>query len=423
MLIEFSVKNFRSLKDEQTLSLAKAKGGELVEINTFKSNVSTPANLLKSAAIYGANASGKSNYLKAVSTMKLIVQKSATKWQRGDELPVTPFLLDVTSAKSPSEFEIVFISSGIRYQYGFSVNSIRVIEEWLLAFPKSRPQRWFSRIWNEGKQKYEWEMGNSLSGPKQIWQDATRENALFLSTAVQLNCEQFQPVYDWFDNTLRYISIGGCHPGFTASLCSDNNGYETILNFLKAADLGIHELSVDKEKMSEKYLPDDLPEELKAQFLEDMKDQEIYDIHTIHQTKHGKPVSFDFDDESDGTQKFFALTGPIIDTLKNGYVLFIDELHNNFHPLLVNFLVDLFHKKLTNPKNAQLVFTSHEASILKQEIFRRDQIWFCEKDHKQSTRLYPLTDFSPRKGRENLEAAYLSGRYGALPYLNSANLP
>ena len=128
---------------------------------------------------------------------------------------------------------------------------------------------------------------------------------------------------------------------------------------------------------------------------------------------------FDFEDEPDGTQKLFAFAGPWLDALKNGYVLVIDELHDNLHPKMVRFLVDLFHSAEMNPKNAQLVFTTHETSILNQKVFRRDQIWFCEKDAKQATNLYPLTDFSPKKGRENLEANYLAGRYGALPYLRN----
>ncbi len=391
-------------------------------INTFRPNVFNTIQLLKTTALYGANASGKSNLLSAVRTMKNIVLESASKWQRGDILPVTPFLLDVTSKTLPSEFEIIFIADSIRYQYGFAVSSEKIHEEWLLAFPKGRPQRWFTRLWNKETKTYEWEMGSSLSGNKQIWQNATRDNALFLSTAVQLNSEQLQPVYDWFKNTLRTLTIEGCNPGFTASLCKSDSGREKVLDFLKAADLGIHELSVETEKMSEKHLPDNLPEEFKTELLEDMEGSLIYNISTVHQTRHGKPVSFDFDEESDGTQKFFALTGPIIDTLENGYVLFIDELHGNFHPKMVRFLVDLFHSNKTNPNNAQLIFTSHETSILSQETFRRDQIWFCEKDKKQATRLYPLTDFSPRKGRENIEAGYLSGRYGALPYTNIAEL-
>ena len=130
----------------------------------------------------------------------------------------------------------------------------------------------------------------------------------------------------------------------------------------------------------------------------------------------------DFDDESDGTQKFFSFAGPWLDTLKKGYVLVIDELHDSLHPNMVKYLVDLFHNKETNPNNAQLIFTTHETSILNQDVFRRDQIWFCEKDDEQATSLYPLTDFSPRKDRENIELGYLSGRYGALPFIRNFDL-
>jgi len=148
-------------------------------------------------------------------------------------------------------------------------------------------------------------------------------------------------------------------------------------------------------------------------------DKSLVSVKTAHVSDNGKKVLFDLGDESDGTQKIFALAGPWLDTLENGYVLVIDELHDNLHPLIVEFLVKLFHGKETNPRNAQLIFSTHDTSILNQEVFRRDQIWFCDKDRHQATKLYPLTDFSPRKGIENLERGYLSGRYGALPYLKN----
>jgi len=417
MLIEFSVKNYRSIRDKQTLSLARSKGDELQESNVFNTDAGSSMDLLKTVAIYGPNASGKSNLIMAAGSMKSIVLESAIQRQRGDALPVKAFLLDEMTADAPTEFEIVFIAGGVRYQYGFAATSERVVEEWLIAFPKGRSQRWFGRIWNKKKDLYEWEMGNSLLGQKLLWQESTRPNALFLSTAVQLNSTQLQPVYDWFEYTLRIGSLERWNPEFTASLCKKSDLRVKILEFIKAADLDIQDIEVESEKMSAKHLLDELPEEFKNKLLKDMKDSEVYNIRTVHRTAQGKSVRFDFDDESDGTKKFFAMTGPFIDTLNNGFVLLIDELHDNFHPQMVKFLVDLFHSNKTNLKNAQLVFTTHETSILNQEVFRRDQIWFCEKDAQQATVLYPLTDFSPRKGRENLEASYLSGRYGALPYL------
>lgn len=416
MLIEFSVANFRSLRERQTFSLAKAKGGELAAANTFKVQAANEYELLRSAAIYGPNAGGKSNFLLALKTMKRIVLESATSQQRGDKLPVTPFRLSNTTLNTPSEFEVMFIVDQVRYQYGFTATAERIHEEWLLAYPKGRPQRWFGRDWNEAKQHYDWELGGSLAGEKQLWQKSTRDNALFLSTAVQLNSEQLQPIYDWFKTTLRLANIGGWSPGFSASLCEKTEKAQ-VMDFLRAADLDIEDIVVEKKPFDVEALPDDMPEQLRSAIAGDMKDKQLVDIKTVHKGDDGKPVTFDFKDESDGTQKLFAFAGPWIDSLAHGYVLFIDELHDNLHPSLVQFLVQLFHSNETNPRNAQLIFTTHETSILNQEVFRRDQIWFCEKDKQQATVVYPLTDFSPRKGRENLELAYLSGRYGALPYV------
>jgi AAA15 family ATPase/GTPase len=174
-----------------------------------------------------------------------------------------------------------------------------------------------------------------------------------------------------------------------------------LLDFLRAADLGIEDV-IMKEFSYE---------------IEGLGNHKSLDIKTVHKGMDGELVNFDIDDESEGTQKLFSFAIPWMDSLAHGHVLVIDELHDNLHPRLVQFLVELFHNDESNPNNAQLIFTTHETSILNQEVFRRDQIWFCEKDEHQASTLYPLTDFSPRKGRENLELAYLSGRYGALPYV------
>lgn len=416
MLIEMSVANFRSLRDRQTFSLTKAKGDEQVAGNTFKTVAANEFELLRSAAIYGPNASGKSNFLLALQIMKRVVLESATSLQRGDKLPVTPFRLNQTTAGQPCEFEVTFIVNQVRYQYGFAATQERIHEEWLLAYPRGRAQRWFGRTWDAQRQRYDWESGSNLSGEKQLWQKSTRDNALFLSTAVQLNSEQLQPVYDWFKNTLRMANIRGWDPTFSVSLC-ETDKKARVMDFLHAADLNIEDILLEKEPFDVQSLPAEMPEHVRELIAGDMKGKQIVNIQTVHKDSDGKLVVFDFDDESDGTKKLFAFAGPWIDALTNGYVLFIDELHDNLHPRLVQFLVQLFHSNETNPNNAQLIFTTHETSILNQEVFRRDQIWFCEKDSEQATVLYPLTDFSPRKGRENLELAYLSGRYGALPYI------
>ncbi len=419
MLIEFSVANFRSVRERQTISLAKSKLKELDSLaeNCFSSSILADLDLLRSCAIYGPNAAGKSNLLVALREMRQIVVASADEMQRGDELPVVPFLLDSAFRDAPSEFEVVFINRGVRYQYGFTATGKRIEEEWLIAFPKGRAQHWYARQWDSSKRTYLWQMGKSLQGKKQLWMTSTRSNALFLSTAVQLNSEQLQPVFDWFDDTLHMTSVSAWGPGFTASLCDNIESKARVMDLLKAADIDIDDVIIEKKIFDSRDLPEGvMTEEVRSVIVRNLQGKEIVaDVNLVHKDNGGEPVAFGLEEESDGTRKLFSFAGPWLDTLTNGYVLFVDELHDNLHPKLVRFLVQLFHSDETNPHNAQLVFTTHETSILRSDVFRRDQIWFCEKDNTKATQLYPLTDFSPRN-RENLEMAYLAGRFGALPY-------
>lgn len=418
MLIQLTVRNWRSVRDEQTFSLVKASGGELTESNSFDPQTPATGELLRSAAIYGANAAGKSNLINAMRVMTEIVVGS-TNPKPGDEIPVQSFMLDSRTEKEPTEFEVTFVAKNVRYQYGFSATKKRIMAEWLIAYPNGRPQNWFTRVWNPVDDEYMWDFKNTFVGQKQVWQESTLSNALFLSIATQLNSKQLQPVFNWFKYTLRFGSVTGWSTSYTASQCEISDQKERILDFLRAADLDIKDVDIKSEKFSTKHLPDSLPEEVKRDILENMKDNIVYDIKTIHKGVQDQPIAFEFDEESDGTQKLFSYAGPWLNVLETGRVLFIDELHDNLHPKLVRFLVDLFHNSETNPKNAQLIFTTHETSILNQDVFRRDQIWFCEKNKEQATSVYPLTDFSPRKGRESLEDAYLAGRYGALPYVRN----
>jgi AAA15 family ATPase/GTPase len=422
MLIEFTVKNYRSIKEKQTFSMAKAKGSELEDTNSFLPNAPASVALLRSAAIYGANAAGKSNIIRAMMDMETIVRGSASSQQEGDDIQLTPFLFDETCVSEPTEFEMVFISEGVRYQFGFCATKTLIMEEWLIAYPKGRAQRWYSRGFNKSKKVSEYKFSDYLLGQKSVWQSATRKNALFLSTAIQLNSDQLKPVFNWFKEVLRPANVGDWGPGFTASLCEKDETKARVIEFLKAADFDIHDIRIDKEKFDPDSLSDDFPEFIREKIIKEMKDKELIDIKTIHKSESGKLIPLDFEEESDGTQKFFSFSGPWLDTLKNGYVLVIDELHDNLHPKMVQYLVNLFHSDKTNPNNAQLIFTTHETSILSQDNFRRDQIWFCEKDDSQATSLYPLTDFSPRKDRENIELGYLSGRYGALPFIRTLDL-
>ena len=314
----------------------------------------------------------------------------------------------------------MFLLDGIRYQYGFSATMERIIEEWLYAFPRKRIQCWFKRTWNADEQKHDWKPGGFLTGEKTVWQKSTRENALFLSTAVQLNSRQLQPVYDWFNNKLycaESFQILASNPSFSASFCAEGGNKGKIVNFLNEADLGIDDVRVTKEIFNPKDIPQDMSDNVKQALIKEMEDRRVYKVKTVHQNSEGESIEFDLKEESNGTQKIFSLAGPFLDSMGKGHILFVDELGGSLHPELLKFLVGLFNNKETNPGNAQLIFTTHETHMLDQTILRRDQIWLCEKDKTRATRVFPLTDFRPRKMRENLEVAYLSGRYGAVPYI------
>jgi AAA15 family ATPase/GTPase len=403
MLIQFSVKNYRSIKDEVTLQLIKDAGKELSDTNTVKVDAKGAKNmgLVKTCVIYGANAAGKSNLFKALAKMAWLVEYSATQLQSDDPLPVEPFLFSTASTEQPTEFDIDFISDGIRYQYGFSASQKRITQEWLFAYPNGRAQTWFNREYDVNSQKTIWSKDGYLTGTKSVYKEATRDNALFLSTAIQLNNKQLEPVYSWFSKILNVIEFDGIDSGMTARKVLGNENKQDVLEFLKAGDLDIDDIQVEEEQPN---------------------NSKTLSVKTGHLSDNGAIQYLKLDDESHGTQKIFSLAAPLIEALEQGLVVCIDELHNSLHPSMVRFLVSLFNDPLKNRYNAQLIFTTHETAILSQDIFRRDQVWFCEKNRAQSSSLYSLSDFKVRKGIENIERNYLSGKYGALPFIKSFNL-
>ena len=418
MLIEFSVKNFRSINERQVLNFVAKSSKEFQDENTFIAGGVSKLRLINSIAIYGPNASGKTNILKAFSTMRNIVVNFSSNQQRGDGLPVDPFLLNEESKISPSEFYAEFIVNDVRYQYGFSLTRKRIHEEWLYAFPKGRVQEWFHREWNNSAEDYDWYLGPKLLGEKSVWVKSTRENALFLSTAVQLNNAQFQPVFDWFKNNCKIANIDGWGENFSVRMCKKDRKKD-ILKFLKTADLGISDIKITDLPIPSIGFPDGMPEEIKQDIINSIKkDGGMVDIDFVHETPSGQKMTLSLLEESLGTSRLFAFAGPWIDCLENGYIFFIDELHQHLHPKLVSFLVSLFHNKETNPNNAQLVFTTHETSILNEGVLRRDQIVFCEKNEELSSQYSYLSEFKVQKGR-NIELGYLSGRYGAIPFLKN----
>jgi len=416
VLIQFVVANYRSIKDEAVLSLAAGPGMEHRGRNVRVSRMGGPRAmpLLRSAAVYGANAAGKTNLIRALAAMRTIVVNSS---QANAELPVTPFLLDAEHKAQPTRFEIACVADGVRYQYGFSATREVVVGEWLHAWPRGRPQLWFERrLAEDGAQTFEF--GGKLLGDRQVWRRATRDNALFLSTAATLNSTQLHPLYDWFKTRLRVVDIDGWNPLYSAR-CGQGERKAAVLGFLQAADLAVSDLRVIDREFTEDMIPDEVSPAIREGMKRAWAGEDVPEIHLVHQGPTGRPVELDLRDESDGTQKMFALAGPWVDVLEKGHVVVVDELHDNLHPMLVRHLVERFHDPALE-SDAQLVFTTHDTSILSQDVFRRDQIWFCKRNERHETALVPLSDFRPRKGLENLERGYLAGRYGAVPYIRSA---
>jgi len=417
MLIEFSVTNYQSFLTTQSLILTANTATELQEENSFVSPVSNLPRLLRSSVVYGPNAAGKSNLIQAIAFMKRFVLSSAKESQEGEKIDAAPFLFNRQSSRKSSEFEVLFIQDGIRYQYGFAVNSERVTGEWLFVYPEGRAQKWVERNFDPDAQKNIWYFGPKFTGRRKVWQEATRSNALFLSTAIQLNNEQLKPVFNWFDHKLHVIDQGeNISPGFSANECEEEEKKKKILKFMNAADLSITDIFLKKKEFSTKGLPDEMPQNVKEEISKELDGKKLTSLFFTHPSSDtGEDVVLEFDEESAGTRKLFVLAGPWLDVLGNGLVLFVDELDASLHPLLVRFLLNLLHNSETNRHNAQLVFTTHDTTVLDQTLMRRDQVWFVEKDAENATCLYPLSDYKPRKG-EALQKGYLYGRYGALPF-------
>jgi uncharacterized protein len=414
MLVEFRVKNFRSIRSEQCLSLVASKDKALADTNLIGTGIRSLPQLIRSSVIYGANASGKSNLIRALAFMKEVIATSATKIREGQKFNHQPFKLDKKSGNQPTEFEITFIDRGIRYQYGFTILPDRIAEEWLIVYKTAKPQVWFNRAINAENGKDEYKFGTHLTGERKLWEKSTRTNALFLSKAVDLNSEKLRPIYLWIVEKLKIVASGQQPVNdFSIECAQTDEGKDEILRFLAAADLSIADLSFEKRKVTQVGLhlgmeKDQLPTHDYRQFEAQIP---LFE----HKAQDGT-ASFEIPEESAGTQRIFAFAGPVIDVLKRGSILVVDELDGSLHPLMVRFLISTFQSSETNKNGAQLIFTTHDTSALNVDIFRRDQIWFIEKDRAQSSQLYPLSDFSPRKN-EAIERGYLMGRYGALPFL------
>jgi uncharacterized protein len=424
MIIQFSVSNFKTFKEKATISLIASN----YDKNTRESENVVPIptfgiRILKGAVCYGANASGKSTFINALAFMKTFVTRSSIDSQKGDEINIDHFRLDPETDKGPSGFEIIFIYNNELYRYGFEISRKAVLAEWLYYRPKTKEIEVFYR---EG-QRFEYHVKRFSKGHVLTKERLIRENALLISVAAQFNDSLAGNVIDWFQ---RLQIISGLkedhHQEFTLGQASDSAQKKKILELLSVADLGIHDITL--ERIDPDNLPTDMPKHVKAQIQKKVSEENaefISDILTTHRKydaggNYIEDVYFSLDkDESSGTLKFFSIAGPVLHALENGYPLFIDELDSKLHPNLVCKLIELYHSSLNNQRNAQIIFNTHDTNLLSSGLFRRDQIWFTEKNRYGAARLYSLSDFkSDVRKTNNFEHNYIQGKYGAVPILN-----
>lgn len=406
MLIEFTVENYLSFKEKVTFSMVASNIKQHTDTHIFKEH---DYSLLKSAAIYGANASGKSNLLNAISFARNFVINSSKEHNSKELIDVEPFLLSTETDNEPSTFEFVFIKDDKKYRYGFRVNEKEIVDEWLFEAKIIKEKKLFERSYKKIKITEDFKEGKGLDSK-------TRENSLFLSTMDQLNGPIAKSIMDWFYN-LNVISGLKTYTGVTLEKIEKDSLFkQKFIEILKITDLSIEDFKIKPVDSSK--IPDYIKQMVKE------KEVRTVEVKTIHK-KYGADnkleslIEFDLDkNESKGTQKLFSILGPILDTIMNGKILVIDEFDVTLHPLITKLLISLFNSDECNKHNAQLVFISHDTNLLNKDLLRRDQIWFAEKDQYGKTDLYSLIDYDVRHDR-SFAKDYLKGKYGAIPFIGS----
>lgn len=417
MLIQFTVENFLSIRDKVYLSLEPSKDSEHLENLITKGDYKA----VTSAAIYGANASGKTSLFKAI-TVALIMLRNSNNIQVTDRLPVIPFKFDSESKSKPTSFEFTFIASDDKkYIYGFSATAEKIVEEYLYCYNSAKPTFIFD-LREAEEPKY----NRAYKGKLETAYQMNTPNKLFLATATTWNVECTKIPFEWLaeyiDTFTEVMDLSGV--AIEKYRTDENRQYiDFTKDLLKQADINISSIEVDaKEVVGGAVLPIQImvqgkmipPNEGKRYEVEITTGHTIVDVNGTQ-----KEYSLKLQEESLGTQLLFFY-GPLLkDAFEKGKTLILDEIDKSMHPSLVKFIMNLFRDPDINKAGAQLIVTTHETGILTLDMFRRDQIYFTEKDSRTGvTDLYSLDEFSVRK-TENIEKGYLMGRYGAIPFLQN----
>ena len=430
MIIQFKVGNYRSIGAEQTLNFVAEKASRHPSNLILRPGYK----LLKTTALFGANASGKSNLVKAIGAMQGFVRNSATRMNEGDPITVAePFRLDPKLRGAPSRFELAFVSEDIAYVYGFAVRRDHVDSEWLTAKRETSGTKLFEfrREFNAASEDYDWSFDGFKPADEAQIKDRTLSNMLALSVGTQQKVELLRPAYSYIRERIQTFDMSSHSSILTAlttRLCEEDDAFrQTISSLLNAADTGVEGFHIEssvQDMSALSRLDGDIPEDarklLKA-IEEFSASAPMSRIVSWHNDSNGNKVDFDLrDDESQGTQRFFAVAGRLLKALQESAFIVIDELDSSMHPLLTRQLIELFQSPEANGNGAQLLFTTHDSSLLDQDLFRRDQIWLAEKCDGAST-FFSLADIRPPiRNTESFLRNYLVGRYGGTPHLGRA---
>lgn len=418
MLIEFSVENHRSIADEQTLSLVASNLTEENSNAVLQVGGESGTKVLSTAILLGKNGSGKSSLIDAIRFLRRFVASSSSSKQEGDEIPFSPNKICKNFERNPTAIRILFSVGLTFYQYEFSFDNKKIYHEKLSKSEKTvRFKKVFDRIYSKTRDCYKYSYGEDFRGKKSVWESSTRNNALYLSTAIQLNSKSLKEPFEWLTKFFIAVDAGKIGHQYTATQCTNYENKNNVINLLKCLDIEIEDIIIEEKDIDIEALEEVINQSLLKKMLADGGVKKQVEINFLHRKKDGSNAKISFENQSTGTKAIFSLAGPIFDALSNGYCLIIDEINTSLHPLILHTLVDAFCDPQVNTKRAQLIFTSHDTSLLRDKFFRRDQVWFVEREQCQGTELIPLSDFSPRKS-EALEKGYLAGRYRGVPYIS-----
>ena len=407
MLIQFSARNFKSFKDPFTLDLFTNK--ETAVSNIIKSNFK---NTYASAVFYGANGSGKSNILKAYNMMRNLVLNKDKVMLSTDRLKINTFKLSTESEDDTSAFDICFIYNNKKFKYGFEYDENIVYSEYLFVYETVQPTLIFEYDLDEDEGKIKCTKYKSLSQKKHL------KNTLFLWDVDREDIEEAHEVLNWFKETIyiEFSNARNVNPSYWNNLTKPD--VKNIFQiFIHDADFGIKDIYQDSRPVMDVY--DKIPNLPKNSIVEEITVKTTHAKLDENNNFIGDEKFNLFDDESLGTQKYFYAIGPIINALKNGSTLFLDELDASLHPILTRRLVELFNNKEINGKGAQLIFTSQDTNLLDQTLFDKEQIWFVEKDEYGASHLTGLSEYRDIRKQEKIEEKYIKGKYGAIPYLGT----